>query len=187
MAYQENELLAEVMEHLDLGVIALDGALKRVRFANRDGEAALAALGGSARRPPEPLQAAARRCLRDLANGWAHAVEVRARDGRRLRVRARPADEGRDLVVATVAPPPPPGVPLRALVRRRFGLSPREAELVQWVCAGLSNDEIAQRSHLTVGTVKQYLHAVFVSFGVGNRTQLVARVNALAADAELSR
>jgi len=59
--------------------------------------------------------------------------------------------------------------------RRRRALSERERELVQLVCEGLKNREIADRLNTTEGTVKAYLHAIFDKVGVENRTELAMK------------
>jgi two-component system nitrate/nitrite response regulator NarP len=63
-------------------------------------------------------------------------------------------------------------VALSAGARRRRALSERERELIQLVCEGLKNREIAKRLNTTEGTVKAYLHAIFDKVGVENRTEL---------------
>ena len=64
-----------------------------------------------------------------------------------------------------------------ALARRSpdAGLSPRERQLVNLVALGLRNREIAAELGITEGTVKVYLHAIFVKLGVANRTELARR------------
>jgi DNA-binding NarL/FixJ family response regulator len=51
-------------------------------------------------------------------------------------------------------------------------LTPREAEIVRLVAAGLRNKEIARRLAITEGTVKIHLHNVFEKLNVGSRTEL---------------
>ncbi len=58
---------------------------------------------------------------------------------------------------------------------RRRALSERERELVQLVCEGLKNREIAKRLNTTEGTVKAYLHAIYDKLGVENRTELAMK------------
>jgi two-component system, NarL family, response regulator LiaR len=54
------------------------------------------------------------------------------------------------------------------------GLSQREAEMLSLVVRGLTNDEIAARSYLTVNTVKTYLKSAYRKIGVSSRSQAVA-------------
>lgn len=51
------------------------------------------------------------------------------------------------------------------------GLSDRQRELLAVLATGASNAEIAQRLHLSDGTVKQYLRPLFDELGVTNRVQ----------------
>jgi two-component system, NarL family, response regulator LiaR len=50
-------------------------------------------------------------------------------------------------------------------------LSDREREVLQLITHGLSNTEIAQQLHLSDGTVRNYVSALFVKLGVSDRTQ----------------
>jgi LuxR family transcriptional regulator, maltose regulon positive regulatory protein len=53
-------------------------------------------------------------------------------------------------------------------------LSARELEVLQMICDGLSNQDIAARLYLTVGTVKSHVHHIFGKMGVENRPQAIA-------------
>lgn len=55
----------------------------------------------------------------------------------------------------------------------RLGISRREGEIVELVCQGLSNQEIADRLFISLFTVKKHLNNVFLKTGVTNRVQLV--------------
>ncbi len=55
---------------------------------------------------------------------------------------------------------------------RRFGLTPRELEIVTAVTAGYTNREIAQRFTLSEETVKHHLTKIFSKVGVSNRLEL---------------
>jgi two-component system, NarL family, response regulator LiaR len=59
-----------------------------------------------------------------------------------------------------------PGQPL--------GLSAREAEMLTFIVRGLSNEEIARRSYLSVNTVKTYIRTAYRKIGATNRAQAVA-------------
>ncbi len=58
-------------------------------------------------------------------------------------------------------------------------LSPRELEVLDLVCAGLSNREISHRLHISVGTVKTHVHHIYGKLAVRNRTEAVARAGEL--------
>jgi len=52
-------------------------------------------------------------------------------------------------------------------------LTPREIDLVDLVCQGRLNKEIAYQLQLSEGTVKEYLYRLYRKLGVRNRTELV--------------
>lgn len=54
-------------------------------------------------------------------------------------------------------------------------LSGREHEILLLIAAGLSNQEIADRLFLTVGTVKWHNKAIFAKLGIKSRTQALVR------------
>jgi len=54
-------------------------------------------------------------------------------------------------------------------------LSRREIAIVQFVAAGLSNAEIAEKLHLAPKTVKNRIGQIYIKYGVHNRTKLALR------------
>jgi DNA-binding NarL/FixJ family response regulator len=50
-------------------------------------------------------------------------------------------------------------------------LTPRQREVLELVCEGLSNAEIGKRLFLTESTIKQHLYAAYKLLNVQNRTQ----------------
>jgi len=58
-------------------------------------------------------------------------------------------------------------------------LSARELEILQLLSFGLSNQEIAQKLVLSVGTVKVHLKHIYGKLGASSRTQAVARAREL--------
>ncbi len=54
-------------------------------------------------------------------------------------------------------------------------LTKREQEIVDLVCLGLRNREIAQRCDLAEGTVKIHLNSIFRKLGVVSRSELIVR------------
>ncbi|HEX9696174.1 MAG TPA: response regulator transcription factor [Actinomycetota bacterium] len=56
----------------------------------------------------------------------------------------------------------------------RYGLSPREAEVLGLITQGLSNQKIAQALFITEETVKSHVRAVLRKLGVHDRTQAVS-------------
>ena len=51
-------------------------------------------------------------------------------------------------------------------------ISKRECEVVREICRGLSNQEISETLFISVQTVKDHIHRIFVKTGVKNRVQL---------------
>jgi DNA-binding NarL/FixJ family response regulator len=53
------------------------------------------------------------------------------------------------------------------------GLSPRESEVLAFITQGLSNDEIAQSTFLSINSVKTYIRTAYRKIGVNRRSQAV--------------
>lgn len=62
-----------------------------------------------------------------------------------------------------------------------LGLSERETEIMRWVCAGKTNQEIGLILHISAFTVKNHLKRIFKKLDVRNRAQAVARLGSLCA------
>ncbi|REG11267.1 LuxR C-terminal-related transcriptional regulator [Pelolinea submarina] len=58
-------------------------------------------------------------------------------------------------------------------------LTAREAEIIQLIAQGLSNQEIAYRLHLSISTIKVHIYNIFRKLNVHNRTQAVAKAQTL--------
>ena len=56
---------------------------------------------------------------------------------------------------------------------RSAGLSSREAEIVALITRGLTNQEIAERAHVSLNTVKTYIRSAYRKIGVERRTQAI--------------
>jgi len=61
-----------------------------------------------------------------------------------------------------------------AAAEARYGLTPRELEVLQLVARGDSNADIASRLFVTTKTVKYHLTGIFAKLGVRNRTEAAA-------------
>lgn len=58
-------------------------------------------------------------------------------------------------------------------------LSEREMEILCMVASGASNQDIAKRFVITIGTVKSHIHHIFGKLGVRNRTEAVTQARKL--------
>jgi LuxR family maltose regulon positive regulatory protein len=58
-------------------------------------------------------------------------------------------------------------------------LSERELEVLRLIAAGFSNQQIAQQLVIAVSTVKSHINHIYGKLSVKNRTQAVARAQAL--------
>ena len=56
-------------------------------------------------------------------------------------------------------------------------LTPREAEIARFVATGLSNEHIARKASIAVGTVKLHLHKTYQKLGIANRATLAVMVS----------
>ena len=54
-------------------------------------------------------------------------------------------------------------------------LTPRQKEVLEEVCNGMSNKEIARHIGMAESTVKLHLTEIFKKFGVKTRTQLIIK------------
>lgn len=61
----------------------------------------------------------------------------------------------------------------RSLHTNSYGLTPRQMEVLQHLCAGMSNKEIATTIHLAEGTVKIHVAAVYQTLKVNSRLEAV--------------
>lgn len=67
-----------------------------------------------------------------------------------------------------------PAEPAQTWPGQALGLSEREAEMLTFIVRGLSNEEIARRSYLSINTVKTYIRTAYRKIEVSNRAQAVA-------------
>jgi DNA-binding CsgD family transcriptional regulator len=184
---------------LDVGVAAI-GAGRRIRWMNdtaeklvaagagvrvdASGRAVLAAEdaaravseicgGGAPRQAPRSVSALV------AAAGDAPAVRLTVIDAGMSAIETFFAGPTAIVVMAPVARPRP--VSLDEL-RRRYGLTVREAEMVAEVVAGHSVPAIAERQGISRETVRVHLKSVFGKVGVHRQSELIARVMAAAGE-----
>ena len=60
----------------------------------------------------------------------------------------------------------------KAFDYKKYGISEKEYELIEWVAEGLSNKEIAEKLFLSEGTVRNYLSIILEKLALRDRTQL---------------
>ena len=58
-------------------------------------------------------------------------------------------------------------------------LTERELEVLRLLADGLSNEEIAKKLVLTLGTIKTHAHNIYAKLGVRNRAQAIKRATSL--------
>lgn len=56
---------------------------------------------------------------------------------------------------------------------RRFEVSPRESEVIKEICNGLSNKEISEKLFISLQTVKDHTHRIYIKTNVKSRVQLI--------------
>ena len=54
----------------------------------------------------------------------------------------------------------------------KFEISKREREVIQLICKGQTNQEIGDALFISLQTVKDHIHRIFIKTGVKNRIQL---------------
>lgn len=73
---------------------------------------------------------------------------------------------------------PPAAEPVSRTARSASGellqLTERQAQVLDWILSGQSNRDIAERAHLSEGTVKNHVSALLLLFGVRSRAQLIS-------------
>lgn len=56
---------------------------------------------------------------------------------------------------------------------RKYEISPRESDIIREICNGLSNKEISERLFITLQTVKDHTHRIYIKTNVKSRVQLI--------------
>jgi DNA-binding CsgD family transcriptional regulator len=62
---------------------------------------------------------------------------------------------------------------------KKFEVSPRETDIVREICNGLSNKEISEKLFITLQTVKDHTHRIYIKTNVKSRVQLIYLVREL--------
>ena len=66
------------------------------------------------------------------------------------------------------------GLPSFEVVKQHFGLSIAEYEVLKALWEGLTNQQIGERIHLSVNTVKTHLRNIFSKLDVESRSEALA-------------
>jgi DNA-binding CsgD family transcriptional regulator len=56
---------------------------------------------------------------------------------------------------------------------RKFEISPRESEIIREICNGLTNQEISDKLFISLQTVKDHTHRIYIKTNAKNRVQLI--------------
>jgi DNA-binding CsgD family transcriptional regulator len=56
---------------------------------------------------------------------------------------------------------------------KKFEISPRESEIIREICNGLSNKEISDKLFISLQTVKDHTHRIYIKTNARNRVQLI--------------
>jgi DNA-binding CsgD family transcriptional regulator len=56
---------------------------------------------------------------------------------------------------------------------RKFEVSPRETDIIREICNGLSNQEISEKLFISLQTVKDHSHRIYIKTNVKSRVQLI--------------
>ncbi len=56
---------------------------------------------------------------------------------------------------------------------KKFEVSPRESDIVREICNGLSNKEISEKLFISLQTVKDHTHRIYIKTNVRSRVQLI--------------
>jgi DNA-binding CsgD family transcriptional regulator len=62
---------------------------------------------------------------------------------------------------------------------KKFDVSPRESDVIREICNGLSNKEISDRLFISLQTVKDHTHHIYIKTNVRGRVQLINLVKDL--------
>jgi DNA-binding CsgD family transcriptional regulator len=62
---------------------------------------------------------------------------------------------------------------------KKFEVSPRETDIVREICNGLSNKEISEKLFISLQTVKDHTHRIYLKTNVKSRVQLIYLVKEL--------
>ncbi|MFB4306276.1 response regulator [Actinomadura sp. GTD37] len=163
--------------------LAPDVILLDVRMPHVDGLSAAAALSGIGRvimltqvEDPEVVLAAVRNgAVGYLVHNTFTPEELSAAVLETARQRAHPLSQAASAALIDAARTDPAAAPAADPdeQRRRFGLSEREAEVMDLITQGHPNSTIAAKLFLTEKTVKNYINRLYAKLGAPNRSTAI--------------
>lgn len=65
----------------------------------------------------------------------------------------------------------------KALIYKKYEISKREREIVEQICKGKTNQQIADELFISLQTVKDHTHRIYTKIGINSRMKLVQLVN----------
>ena len=65
----------------------------------------------------------------------------------------------------------------KELLYIKYGITKREKEIVEAICKGLTNQQIADELFISLQTVKDHTHRIYSKIGINSRMKLVQLVN----------
>ena len=63
-------------------------------------------------------------------------------------------------------------------VFKKYQISKRERDIIEQICAGKTNQQIADTLFISLQTVKDHTHRIYSKIGINSRMKLVQMVNA---------
>jgi DNA-binding CsgD family transcriptional regulator len=178
VAVPEVEVRSEdVLEHLDVGVVAMQRATHEILFANAAAGELLASLG---HRLHEVLRSRLLPEIDAVPTRFTPAIRVEAADGRHFYTRAKAMERPAGAILICIVQATVREREVRRILTTQFGLSLQEIKVATLASQGYRNKEIAERLRIVEGTVKNYLTRVFEVLSVRSRAELVAELHQLA-------
>jgi len=158
------------------GVVVIDDHWRIIQWTPA-AEAQLADLADASRATSASTSAIVDFVARQRASGGVGLLSVRGRSGRWYTLRAaltEPDELGRSCTVVIITPearrPVAPGL------TRRYGLSPREREVVSLTVRGFPAAEIARRLGVATSAVREHLARAAEKIGARGRRAMLAKL-----------
>lgn len=175
----DSGLATAILDSLEIGIVVWRPSTRTVVWSNHLGRAATRAIRSRASALPEPVAGLVEAAAAVGAGRFGPAVAVPAANGKRYYVRAKLHARDSDDVLLTFSAALPRERDISTLLHERYQLCARDCRMVSLLRLGFRNEQIANQMHLSLGTVKQYLHRIFTTLNVRSRGELVATLDRL--------